>query len=839
MRAPSFRRSIGSAITHCGSWRCADLAATLLMRALVVGFVFFAALGWPVLAMGQRQLRHEPELARRIDLEIVDVATRSQLEQARQMAQREEWGEAIRLFFSVGETATDRLVAVDLDQPERFVRFIPLKEYCQMRIAEYSLRDPEALVSHRRAVDGLVGQRLRQAGEYGPTEAELRHIVDRYFLSSHTDEALLLLGDTLLEKADFSGARHAWEQISPYFRVGVAAADEPQAPLGVPWWMLMTQLDRDAKSSDPKIMNSGIAWEGWESRLQRASTQSNHRTFPDSKIELSELRARMAIAAILEQSDERARTELAMVQRFHPTAKGTLAGEEELWTTHLTQLRSKPRSALPELDEWPTWSKAISRSGKALPATQLGERPLWTCELPAIRVPEGETGSGRPRAGESNTAALTVHPLIVRGLALFADPKGVHALELRQGMPAWSGAERAGLVFPVEEVPSRERSRPSVGLARFTLHVAGDQLFAKMVPRLGQRASGPTGRTADRRRPQSKTQDDPPAESPALRFLAEKSYLVGLDLLGQGRLLHRWQLPAPEYDEQWTFEGTPITDDDHLYVGLSRRDTVRSEAHVACFDANSGKLLWRRFVVAAESPRNAPGQILGHNLLTLDHGILYYNTQRGAVAAISAVDGQVRWICRYPRSDFSTDDPDRSDRFLYRELTPCLFHRGQLFVAPADSDRVFSLEAATGELLWATDGEHGLDIVHLLGVAGDWLVASGDYVYWFDTLSGKLETQFPEPRKEAPGFPLPSPRGYGRGILVGDRVWFPTRDRIFVFDLPAHGSDEGLFRRNRVAIPLQEFDLNERQATGGNLVLAQGVLLIAGADKLFAFATSP
>ena len=44
--------------------------------------------------------------------------------------------------------------------------------------------------------------------------------------------------------------------------------------------------------------------------------------------------------------------------------------------------------------------------------------------------------------------------------------------------------------------------------------------------------------------------------------------------------------------------------------------------------------------------------------------------------------------------------------------------------AAADSRRILAFDAATGQILWQT-GSEVEDVVHLLGVAGDRLIASG------------------------------------------------------------------------------------------------------------------
>ena len=73
------------------------------------------------------------------------------------------------------------------------------------------------------------------------------------------------------------------------------------------------------------------------------------------------------------------------------------------------------------------------------------------------------------------------------------------------------------------------------------------------------------------------------------------------------------------------------------------------------------------------------------------------------------------------------------------------------------------------------------------------------------------------------GYAGPQPRGLGRGILAGSAVYWPTRERIYVFDQYSG-------RQVRQPIELAVLGLQ-----GGNLVIDDGVLLIASADELVAF----
>jgi outer membrane protein assembly factor BamB len=241
----------------------------------------------------------------------------------------------------------------------------------------------------------------------------------------------------------------------------------------------------------------------------------------------------------------------------------------------------------------------------------------------------------------------------------------------------------------------------------------------------------------------------------------------------------------------------------------------------------TGELRWRRWVCSAATAGHGTRDELTHNLLTLAEGSLYYNTNLGSIARLRPHDGAIEWAVQYPRGAFPSNDPDRRDRHFFRDLTPCVFHQGMVLCAPCDSERIFALDAGSGQLVWTTPVEVASDAVHLIGVQQNHLVASGDYIYWLDAFTGRLAGQYPPPQKDAPGYALPSPHGYGRGLLAGEHVYWPTRQRILVFAAPDN--------ENWQAEPARFIDLVERGARGGNLLQAGDRLLISGATKMQAF----
>ena len=200
------------------------------------------------------------------------------------------------------------------------------------------------------------------------------------------------------------------------------------------------------------------------------------------------------------------------------------------------------------------------------------------------------------------------------------------------------------------------------------------------------------------------------------------------------------------------------------------------------------------------------------------------------MAAVSADDGRLLWLVKYPRATVRSGNPDVPEQHLFRDLNPCLAWKDLVIVAPSDCDRIFALEAMTGQLAWTLPPGAADDAVHLLGAVGDALVVSGDSLYWIDVHSGRLLTQFPRGKLGGSEQAAPSPRGFGRGIIAGNHILWPTRETIFIFDVKPALTDFGFQPRLAREIPLLP-----RGVTGGNLVLAENVLLIATGDRLVAF----
>lgn len=502
---------------------------------------------------------------------------------------------------------------------------------------------------------------------------------------------------------------------------------------------------------------------------------------PDTDLSLTDVRARLVLTSILEGSYDRAADELAAFDRLHPGAEGRLAGRKVAYAPVLKSLleasREWPRAA--QTESWSTLGGSPLRQTAAPKLAALGALE-WREKLespPPVDAAIARNLGFRPRrVAEDNDQPLCYHPVVYGQTLLVGGPTGISAYDLATGKPAW----RNPIFSDVEGIVGRQRiiNRSSIGAPRYTLTVHGDRLYARMGSPLTSQAS-------------EVIQSGSPG------------YIVCLDLKQQGKEM--WRRTPPE--EGWAFDGTPVADDQRVYAAMRRTD-VRPQAHVACFDAETGRPLWSQKVSAAETPARGQVDEVTHNLLTLERGTLYFNTNLGTVAALDGRDGQIRWITQYRRTTHS--DLSRPAAQFYRDLTPAVFAAGRLFVAPSDSPSILSLDAATGQMLWET--EHAEDAVHVLGVQAGRLLVSGDRLWWIDAETGQVVRRWPDG---------PNPRGYGRGLLAGSQVFFPCREEIHVFDAAS----------GRPAAPVQ-LTAQFEGVNGGNLILADERLVLTTANRL-------
>jgi outer membrane protein assembly factor BamB len=520
--------------------------------------------------------------------------------------------------------------------------------------------------------------------------------------------------------------------------------------------------------------------------------------YPDSTLDPAAVRARLVLVSILEGSSSRAREELSQFVRLHGDARGRLGGREVRYATALAELLNQSAlwpKARPGPD-WPTFAGSPTRNAIAAELIDAAGVQWRTMLRQPAPPPPTSLEPHASAVADNPLEPLAFHPVISQGRIFAADQAEIFGFRSDSGRPAWGdgGASiyREGLDVPLTTPGPGE----AFGTPRYTLTIADGRLYARM----GSPITNP-----------------PP--QPGVSVAAGS--VVCLDLGAEGKLL--WKVPA---DESWAFDGAPLVAGARLFITMRRND-IRPQAHVACFDTTTGRMRWRRFVCAAETPARGTLAECTHTLLTLAGGTIYVNTNLGAVASLAVEDGRINWLSLYPR--VRSGNLLRMDPHWQRDLNPCLFDHGRLYVAPADSPRIYALDAATGQILWPgrqDDRPAGApvqdpldDVVHLLGVSGECLIASGHKLYWIDIAgprAGNIAHVWPEGEDKL---------GYGRGLLAGAYVLWPTREKIYVF-------------HQQTARLKKEIELAPLGVRGGNLLVADGRLLIATPSELIVLGTN-
>ncbi len=632
---------------------------------------------------------------------------------------------------------------------------------CQRRIAALP---PEARALYRARVDAQAERWLKQ-GAADRDRGALRRVIEQAFCSSWGDDALDLLGDLSFQDGQFAEALAAYRQLVP----------------------------------DRRPEGQGL-------------------THPDPSVDLARVAAKKLLCRAAIGEDPPTPGEVEAFAKAYPGAQGSFAGRTGPLASSVAEALASDHLAVPAQPDgrWPTFAGSPTRSKVAPGSVEVGSLQ-WRVGLDPVTLSgRASYGRGRSMSYPAPTVLadrlLAYHPIVVGEQVIVAEESRITAYNLNQrpsdgssplGVLAWRYDHQGTFVS--------EASRgPVQALPRYTLTAFGDRIYARMGPPPTASLGGMGGGMG---RMGGGGSSAPP------------SHVVALDRSTEGKLV--WKRAASEIalprrradggSRAATFEGTPIADGRNVYVALTDRIEMTA-TYVACLDAETGATRWVRYICEANSNTHpflgGGGHEVGHRLLTLDGPTLYYQTNLGAVAALDVEAGAVRWLATYPWQ--GRNGPGQGQGHD-RDLNPAVVHDGLVIVAPDDAPAIFAFDAATGRLAWKTKPlPEEVKLAHLLGVAKGRVVATGDRVLLFDVKTGALVRTWPDSGQ--------SPQGFGRGILAGDRIYWPTKTEIRVLD-----QETGLVADP--PIPLQQ----NFRATGGNLAVGDGFLVVAQGDALVVF----
>jgi outer membrane protein assembly factor BamB len=501
-------------------------------------------------------------------------------------------------------------------------------------------------------------------------------------------------------------------------------------------------------------------------------------------------RAKQLMARLFRGDAARLPPELALFRQQHAGATGHLAGKDGEYGDILQSLRTDAAKLTEERDEsWPTFAGSASRQRILPPHPRDPDRLSWLLQDDPvcfdlarrlrIEKPTPEPPAAPVLAPSAEARSFAFFPVVVGNRVVVSDGRSVSVYEPATGSTHTWEPEQATL----RDLVAIDNKLPAAPDVRYTLTAAGDRIFVRL---------GPNG-----------------VESEGAKHL-----LLCLRLLPTGKLQYVWHLrPAAESDGGIRIEGSPLVQNGKLYTAVTRIAGNQVVTAVHCYPADTDAapaLRWRQDVCSV-ADRSGEARFRQH-LLTLAGPNVVYASDSGAIVALDAGSGKRIWARRYAaQAAHPNGAPPAS-----RDLTPCLFADGRLFAAPADADTLCCLDPDTGRKLW--DREH-VEVVQLYGVAQGRLVFTTPLgIRAVDVASGLDAGGWFQPGDGTTLAPL------GRGLLAGDLVVWPTRAGLCVLD---QSDGEQPYGVNPV--PIRD------RCPRGNVLFANGMLIVAGAKELFVF----
>ena len=685
-----------------------------------------------------------------------------------------QWSEAVEMLMRLNESQVNKLIR-SASAEASYPRYVTVAKYVKERLGALGNGARPVLEEYRDRIDPIARQWFEQGIRDNDAQLIAR-VANELSHSSYGDRAAMALGELSLEAGRHEQARRYWQSIHP-------GLQWHRNTIALPYWQRairgedIGELRRDLLAQDPTPY-----------------------AFRDSNIPIQDVWARLTLTSILEGNLPRATAELQILRELWANASGTLAGREANYAAALEQLLAgshhwpQPKS----VQDWKTFAGTTSRNRELDATIEIALHPDWSTPLHPVPAADKQVARAHKlpveRAGETAAQPCSHFPIVVDKLVLIQDENSLRCLDLETGKPAWSGSN-TGVFYSAATSETNGHSRfdtytnrpsPLLGPRRFTLSAHGTTLVAT----LG--SQNDVGRHAN-------------------------SVLLGFDLEAEGAI----RFGPVELDANWTFQGAPLCDDHWCWVALRERNATAQD-YVACYDMRSGTEVWRTRICSAETIGHGLIDEATNQLLTRHEDTIYFSTNLGAIVALSVSDGSIRWLTKYPRTGPERENLLDEPWYALRDMLPCLYHEGMIIAAPADCQRILALEANTGSLLWQMDVAR--DATQLLGVGDSQLVVSGRRLWWIDVYTGRLSDR--PPVNPYPAGQFAKPTGFGRGLLAGGYIYWPTGGRSPELHVLSQ-------RTGRIA--RQPLNLEFAGASAGNLVWTQTHLLIASPARLYAF----
>ncbi|MGQ9661413.1 MAG: outer membrane protein assembly factor BamB family protein [Kiritimatiellia bacterium] len=205
--------------------------------------------------------------------------------------------------------------------------------------------------------------------------------------------------------------------------------------------------------------------------------------------------------------------------------------------------------------------------------------------------------------------------------------------------------------------------------------------------------------------------------------------LVALDqTTGRIRWAYGPMVAAIEEETKMRFEAAPAGGPLTVYASYVL-DNIEGETHidteygVMAFESTTGRVRWRQPVCRLRPGKFSAGfavarrnRIRSFTSPPLYHeGTLYYCSNAGAIAALDALSGRIKWLVRYPyfqelhdaTRPFGDPRDGIASPMLWYNQRPLLM-RDALFVTPVDAPTLFRIDRRSGKIVWSKPKGEGI-----------------------------------------------------------------------------------------------------------------------------------
>ena len=396
------------------------------------------------------------------------------------------------------------------------------------------------------------------------------------------------------------------------------------------------------------------------------------------------------------------------------------------WLSRPLRLRGQPRVLGEFLEECRSIAEARHASiprPRAVP-TESFRRPRWER---AFQLRTGASAQvilhdfGRRAGTPRNYLWNPVRPVLDAGTVYLSNGVTVEALGIFSGELKWS--------HPGNLRPSRSQARPNLEI-NFPAVLDRNVLYVSLETPVA---------------PPKTIWTFVPQPSVPHRMLAALDATTGRTIWNHFRGHTLNDAGQQEFIRSLDMSGAPLIIGDNLYIAATRFLTSYQH-YLCCFDRRTGRLRWATFICTGQMEQNMFGNRVREAVpgrITEKDGLLWYSTNVGAIAAVDARLGTLRWVVEYEQAPIPQQtryDPSIHERApAWADMAPIPLGR-EIFVAPMDSNDLIAVDRFSGRVrktgIRRTPRNR---FQYVMGPYHGTLVVCGSTIVFYDPKTGRID----------------------------------------------------------------------------------------------------